>query len=145
MSEFEKKQLYLYVSGKKIAVSRKVYQCHWKHQRKERYFMIDLKNNRICHSTGRVIPSREQSLEELMQSNSIYLSIGSFEEELISKIYLEELCSCLTEEERQIVKCLVEKQMTHREIAAELHISLKKVNFKKKVIKITLKRLLTEN
>lgn len=106
-------------AGEEVTVSRKAYQCHWKHQRKDRYFMIDLKNNRICHSTGRVIPSRERSLEELMQSNSIYLSIGSFEEELISKIYLEELCSCLTEEERQIVKCLVEKQMTHQEIAAE--------------------------
>lgn len=143
MSEFEKKQQYLYVFGRKVAVSRKVYQCYWKHERKEKYFMIDLKRSRTC--CGQTIPSREQSLEEAIRANSIYLSTGSFEEELISKIYLEELCSCLTEEERQIVKCLVEKQMTHREIAAELHISLKKVNSKKDVIRITLKELLIKN
>lgn len=131
MSKFEKKQSYLYVSGKKVTVSRKVYQCYWKHQRKEEYFMNDLKKSRVVRSTGEIVPSREVSLEQYMQSNSIYMSTGSFEDELISKIYLEEFCSGLKEEERFIVKCLIEQQMTQGEIADQLGIPASTFSYKK--------------
>lgn len=131
MSKSENEQRYLYVLGKKVAVSEEVYEAYWEYQRKEDYFTTDLKQSHVCSSTGEVIPSREVSLEQYMQSNSIYISTGSFEEELISKISLEEFCSGLKEEECFIVKCLIEEQMTQGEIADELGIPASTFSYKK--------------
>lgn len=72
MSKSENEQRYLYVLGKKVAVSEEVYEAYWEYQRKEDYFTTDLKQSHVCSSTGEVIPSREVSLEQYMQSNSIY-------------------------------------------------------------------------
>lgn len=59
------KDYYLYINGQSIKVSKKMYEEYYYWERKEQYFMKDLKKGKmvIDSETGKVtiIPSREVS------------------------------------------------------------------------------------
>lgn len=67
------KDFYLYVGGKSVKASEDVYREFYRGERKERYFMEDLKvEDFIIDSeaqTVTVIPSREDSYERLLEAH----------------------------------------------------------------------------
>lgn len=66
-----KKEYHLYINGQKIPVSEEVYHAYWQYTEKEKYFMKKLKQEKfLCdqeQSIARFIPSREDSLERLLE------------------------------------------------------------------------------
>lgn len=79
----KKKDFYLYIEGKRVKVSEEVYREYYKGERKERYFMRDLKTERVMidPQSGEVtiIPGREDSYERLMESRSQFASYANME------------------------------------------------------------------
>lgn len=126
----DKKQIWL--KGQPIEVSEEVYAAYMQGERKMRYFESDLKTERILLAEDgqivQVIPSREDSLDRIMDDNA-----GQFadlhenvEETILRKIsisYVREALAQLTEKERQLIDALYFQEMTERDAAAMLGIS----------------------
>lgn len=71
------KKYYISLDGKDFEVSRELYEAYRKGQRREKYFIHDLKKERrkIDKKTGKVtvIPGREDSYERLAQAERQFI------------------------------------------------------------------------
>lgn len=141
----------LWIDGHYIEVTNEVYIAYTKGQRKMKYFEKDLKVEHVFKDkngniTG-VIPSREDSLERLMNDNSIQFYDVSKSVECSAQINddIENLHIAmqeLTSEELNIIKMLFYDEMAERDTAKILGISQAAVNKKKHRILKKLKKII---
>ncbi|MDD6990120.1 sigma-70 family RNA polymerase sigma factor [Ruminococcus sp.] len=141
----------LWIDGHYIEVTNEVYIAYTKGQRKMKYFEKDLKVEHVFKDkngniTG-VIPSREDSLERLMNDNSIQFYDVSKSVECSAQINddvenLHIAMQELTTEELNIIKMLFYDEMTERDTAKILGISQAAVNKKKHRILKKLKKII---
>ena len=105
----------IWISGQLVAVTDEVYAAYTKGDRKMRYFENDLKTERfLLTKDGRIeqiIPSREDSLDRLMEDNAQQFSNGqeSVEDVVFRQIMVDKLhtaLSQLTEKERALIRAL---------------------------------------
>lgn len=141
----------LWVNGQFVEVSEEVYQVYMQGDRKMRYFETDLKTERtILAEDGtvqRVIPSREDSLDRLMDDNARQFSDAgeSVEDAVLRKLTEDELHRALdklTDEEYALVFALFFEGKTERAYAKELGVAQVTVHKKKQRILKKLKEIL---
>ncbi|MCI6651963.1 MAG: sigma-70 family RNA polymerase sigma factor [Ruminococcus sp.] len=141
----------LWIDGHYIEVTNEVYIAYTKGQRKMKYFEKDLKVEHVLKDengniTG-IIPSREDSLERLIDDNSIQFYDISKSVECSAQINddvenLHIAMKELTSEELNIIKMLFYDEMTERDTAKILGISQAAVNKKKHRILKKLKKII---
>lgn len=141
------KDFYLYIDGKLIKVSREVYQEYYRGERKERYFMEDLKVEQIVidmeTQTVRIIPSREDSYERLLDENVQFAVSGeSVEEKAVRSTLLAEALHTLSPEEQALIHELYFLDKTEREVGAALQLSQVAIHKRKNKILEHLRQLL---
>lgn len=136
------RKLYPEASEEVIAVLRTT-------ERKMQYQEYDLKTERIVtdHKTQkvRVIPSREDSYERLLEQDMQFEDKSRTEEAAMRCIEFERLhkaLSLLTEDERYLIKQLLFEERTERELAEELSIYHNAVHKRKNRILKKLKNIL---
>ena len=141
----------LWVSGQFIEVTDEVYDAYMKGDRKMRYFESDLKTERFLMDENgqirQVIPSREDSLDRLMDDNAEQFADRpeSVEDMVLRRISIERLYKALdrlTEKERKLIEALFFEEMTEREVAHSLGISQPAVHKQKNKILKKLKLFL---
>ncbi len=81
------KEYFLYIEGKRIEVTEEVYREYYRGERRERYFMEDLKRGRTITDPetkeSRYVPGREDSYERLLEAGRDFPAPGeSLEEHL---------------------------------------------------------------
>lgn len=133
----------LWVSGQFIEVTDEVYDAYMKGDRKMRYFESDLKAERfLLDKEGQIrqiIPSREDSLDRLMDDNAEQFADQqeSVEDVVFRRFSIERLYDALkllTEKERSLINALFFDDMTEREVARVLGISQPAVHKQKNKI-----------
>lgn len=141
----------VWVSGQYIEVTDAVYDAYMKGDRKIRYFENDLKTERALMDTDghikQIIPSREDSLDRLMDDNAEQFTDHheSVEDMVLRKISAEKLYQALaelSEKEREMIVALFFEEKTERELAAVLGISQPAVHKQKNKILKKLKTFL---
>lgn len=140
----------IWVEGNLIEVTGEVYEAYVKGDRKIRYFEMDLKTEKISvkeNDRVAVIPSREDSLERLMEDNAEQFADDSenVEELAIRKVVYETLYKALdklTKEEYSLVFALFFENKTEREIATLMGITQPAIHKKKTKILKKLKNIL---
>lgn len=146
----KKEKYYIGISGQSFEVSREVYEVYYKGQRKEKYFMEDLKREqkRKNPKTGEimVIPSREDSYERLLEAEKQFVSDTESVEELVMRgIILERLdyaMKKLTKEELAIIYALFYQEISELELAKQLGIPRTTLQSRKYKILEKLKKIL---
>lgn len=122
----------IWIRGQFIEVTDEVYAAYMKGDRKMRYFENDLKTERfVLGKEGQVvqiIPSREDSLDRLMDENARQFSDRqeSVESVVFRKLETDRLhtaLSMLTPEEQALIRALFFEERSESELAAELGIS----------------------
>lgn len=141
----------LWVNDQFIEVSEEVYQVYMQGDRKMRYFETDLKTERTMlaedGTVQRIIPSREDSLDRLMDDNARQFSDASesVEDAVLRKMAEDELHRALeklTDEEYALVYALFFEGKTERAYAKELGVAQVTVHKKKQRILKMLKEIL---
>lgn len=118
-------------------------------ERKMQYQEYDLKRERsiVDSATGEeiMIPSREDSYERLQEMAIQFPEEDdSVEDQILQKMEFEQLHKAiltLSEEERWLIQQLYFEERTEREVAAELGLSQKAVNKRRKKILEKLRKL----
>ena len=122
----------IWVRGQYVEVTDEVYAAYMQSDRKMRYFENDLKTERfVLGKEGQVvqiIPSREDSLDRLMDENAQQFSGGeeSVENIVLHKLEVDKLhtaLAMLTSEEQALVQALFFEEHTESELAVKLGIS----------------------
>lgn len=136
--EADKKRIW--VSGQLVEVSEEVYTAYMKGDRKIRYFESDLKTERtILDKDGhviRIIPSREDSLDRLMDDNAAQFADQheSVEDEVFRKLSIEQLYKALArlnEAEQRLVYALFFSGQTEQQFGQALGITQQAVHKQK--------------
>lgn len=108
----EEKEYHLHIGGRTIKVSKDVYQEYYRGERKERYFMKDLKAEHISIDPEtyewQTIPSREDSYGRLLEKNRQFEVFGQdVEEQVLQAMMLGQAIQALTAQEREIIEELL--------------------------------------
>lgn len=149
--QMENKKKYIINScGQAFEVNKETYDAYYVGGRKERYFSVDLKTERIKVSKdGKVIttiPSREDSYERLLETEKQFpTDFKSVEDIAISAVMLEKLPDCLkhlTSEEWNIIEELFYKDTSEVQLAKQLGLARTTLQSKKYRILDKLKNLL---
>ena len=141
----------IWIRGQYVEVTDEVYRAYMQGDRKMRYFENDLKTERfVLGKEGQVvqiIPSREDSLDRLVDENARQFSDEqeSVESVVLLKLEVDRLhtaLSLLTPEERALIQALFFDERKESELAVELGISQPAVYKRKMKILKKLKILL---
>lgn len=141
----------LWIAGQFIEVTEEIYQVYMQGDRKMRYFETDLKIERtILNENGRIqqiIPSREDSLDRLVEDNARQFedTRESVEDAVLRKLAedgLRRALTKLTNEEYALVYALFYEGRTERDYAKELGVSQVAVHKRKQRILKKLKGIL---
>lgn len=141
----------LWIAGQFIEVTEEIYQVYMQGDRKMRYFETDLKIERtILDESGRIqqiIPSREDSLDRLVEDNARQFedTRESVEDAVLRKLAKDDLrraLTKLTDEEFALVYALFYEGRTERDYAKELGVSQVAVHKRKQRILKKLKGIL---
>lgn len=141
----------LWIAGQFIEVTEEIYQAYMQGDRKMRYFETDLKIERtILDESGRIqqiIPSREDSLDRLVEDNARQFedTRESVEDAVLRKLAEDDLRQALTkltDEEYVLVYALFYEGRTERDYAKELGVSQVAVHKRKQRILKKLKGIL---
>lgn len=131
----------IWVRGRYVEVTDEVYMAYTQSDRKMRYFENDLKTERfVLGKEGqvvKVIPSREDSLDRLMDENAQQFpgDEESVENTVLHKLEVDKLhtaLAMLTPEEQALIQALFFEERSESEMAVELGISQPAV-YKRKV------------
>lgn len=144
------KDFYLYVGGKPVKVSEDVYREFYRGERKERYFMEDLKVEDIIidpeAQTVTVIPSREDSYERLLEAHKQFaVSEEPLEERSIRSILLGNALHTLSPEEQELIRELYFLDKTEREMCVLFQVSQNTIHYRKGQALKKLRELLKNN
>ena len=122
----------IWIRDQYVEVTDEVYRAYMQGDRKMRYFENDLKTERfVLGKEGQVvqiIPSREDSLDRLVDENARQFSDEreSVESVVLHKLEVDKLhtaLSLLAPEERALIQALFFEERTESELAAVLGIS----------------------
>lgn len=119
------KEYFLFIEGKRIEVTEEVYREYYRGERRERYFMEDLKHGRTVTDPktkeSRYVLGREDSLGRLMESGVQFAETGEgMEEQTVNSLLLECAMELLTPAERELVEELYFQERTEREAGKRL-------------------------
>lgn len=136
------KEFYLSVGGKRIKVSKEVYQEYKRAEEKEQYFMKRLKKGQFIidldNQTVDYIPSREQSYEMMLELHNEFPSSEiSVENAVLKEYLLEKLAAALhtlTDEEMTLLHELFYLEKSEREVCAALNMAKTTLHHQKKRI-----------
>ena len=125
--EMAEKEYFLYIEGKRIEVTEEVYREYYRGERRERYFMEDLKRGRTVTDPetkeSRYVPGREDSYERLLEAGRDFPAPGeSLEEHIACSVLLEQAVGSLGQEDQELIRALYYHGMTEREAGEALHI-----------------------
>lgn len=93
----------IWVRGQFVEVTDEVYTAYMRGDRKMRYFEADLKSERPVYGSNgeikQVLPSREDSLDRLMEENARQFAAAaeSVEDVVIRKLVVDKLHTCFVE------------------------------------------------
>lgn len=139
----------IWVRGQLIEVTDEVYAAYMKGDRKMRYFEKDLKCERLIYGSNgeikQVIPSREDSLDRLMEENARQFAANaeSVEDVVFRKLTLDKLHTALLQlpkEERALIYALFFDGKTESEVAKHLGVSRQAIQKRKNRILKKLKK-----
>lgn len=141
------RDFYLHLDGKRVKVSREVYAEYYRGKRKERYFMEDLKRERISvnqeERTVSFISGREDSYERLLDLDQQFAAPGELlEDEVLRTVLLDNALKALTSEERELIWELFYLGKTERQASEALNMAKSTLRRQRKRILDKLKRLL---
>lgn len=144
-----KNKKHIWIGGQFVEVSEEVYAAYRKGERKMRYFENDLKTERVFQDKDgyHVIPSREDSLDRLMESGTEQFADlrENVEDIVLRKFLMDRLCKAVAEltkaEQRLIYAVFIEKK-TERDIASLIGVSQSAVHKQKNRILKKLKLFL---
>ncbi len=127
----EERKYYISLEGQSFEVSRELYEAYYKGERKEKYFMHDLKEGRAkvdkITGTVTVIPSREDSYERLLEAEKLFVEDAeSVEDMAIRAVMLEKLSEALhmlTKREAWIIYALFYLEVGEAELAKQMGIA----------------------
>ena len=137
--------------GKVYPVNNELHDAYYKGQRKEQYFTIDLKVERIIVDNEKesitFIPSREDSLDRLIDENQEQFSadIESIEDAAIQGVLKDRLhksISLLSADEQTLINALYFDGHTERSWSALTGLPQKTINNRKRKILAKLKNLM---
>jgi len=143
----------IWIRGQFIEVTDEVYAAYMQGDRKMRYFENDLKSERtVLDKDGQVvqvIPSREDSLDRLMDENARQFSHSdeSVENAVFRKMEQDKLHTVLSRlslEEQSLIWALFFEERSESELATELGISQPAV-YKRKIKILKKLKLFLEN
>lgn len=140
----------IWVRGQYVEVTNEVYTAYMQGDRKMRYFENDLKTERfVLGEEGQVvqvIPSREDSLDRLMDENAQqFAHEESVESTVLHKLEVDKLHTALTmlaPEEQALIQALFFEEKTERQYAEELGVYRNAIHVRKTRILKKLKKLL---
>lgn len=141
----------IWVRGQFVEVTDEVYTAYMRGDRKMRYFEADLKSERPVYGSNgeikQVLPSREDSLDRLMEENARQFAAAaeSVEDVVIRKLAVDKLhtaLSLLTPEERALIQALFFEEKTERQYADELGVYRNAVHVRKMKALKKLKKIL---
>lgn len=141
------------IRGQYVEVTDEVYRAYMQGGRKMRYFENDLKTERFVlgkeDQVVQIIPSREDSLERLVDENAQQFSDKqeSVESVVLYKLEVDKLhtaLSLLAPEERALIQALFFEEKTERQYANGLGVYQNAVHVRKKKILKKLKSLLED-
>ena len=141
----------LWIRGQYVEVTDEVYMAYTQGDRKMRYFENDLKTERfVLGKEGqmvRVIPSREDSLDRLVDENAQQFSDEqeSVESVVLHKLEVDKLhtaLAMLTPEEQALIQALFFEEKTERQYAEELGVYRNAIHVRKTKTLKKLKKLL---
>lgn len=146
----EEEKYFIALEGQSFEVSRELYETYYKGTRKEKYFTHDLKPERtkVDRVTGQieVIPSREDSYEQLMEAEKQFADeVANVEDAAVRAVMLEKLNEALhslTTEEADIIHALFYQEISESELAKRLGIARTTLQSRKYRILEKLKKLL---
>ncbi len=130
----------IWVRGQFVEVTDEVYTAYMQGDRKMRYFEADLKSERPVYGSNgeikQVLPSREDSLDRLMEENARQFAAAaeSVEDVVIRKLAVDKLHTALmqlTKEERDFICALFFDEKTESEVAKGLGVSQQAVHKRK--------------
>ena len=139
----------IWVRGQLIEVTDEVYAAYMKGDRKMRYFEKDLKCERLIYGSNgeikQVIPSREDSLDRLMEENARQFAANaeSVEDVVFRKLTLDKLHTALLQlpkEERALIYALFFDGKTESEVAKHLGVARQAIQKRKNRILKKLKK-----
>ena len=138
---------YTMKNGTAIEVSDEVYEILKKSDRRIKYVEHDLKETRYIinqkKATVKEIPAREDSLDRLTTLGFDFADNSTdFRESVTDKIMLEQALEKLSDEERYLITQLFYFGRTEQELAAELKVTRRTVNNRKRKILSKLRELL---
>ena len=145
------KQRYLYIEGKKIPVSEKIYKVYYQFARKERYFSEDLKWEKLLYDSEQqiavLLPSREDSYERLLEQDKQFSDpyAATPEDYVVKADLLNRLAQALhtlSDDELHIIKELFYLEKTEREVSASLHMPLSTFHNRKDAVLRKLRELI---
>lgn len=148
------KKRYLYINGKRVPVSQKLYQEYHRFARKEKYFTVDLKAEEfICDPEKGIailLPGREDSLDRLLEHDRQFSALEdeAVEDIVVRAILLEKLhraLRALPTDELQMIDEIFFQERTEREASDKLH--LPKTTFRRRMAHILekLRNMMDEN
>ena len=141
----------IWIRGQYVEVTDEVYIAYTQGDRKMRYFENDLKIERfVLGKEGqvvRVIPSREDSLDRMIDENAQQFpgDVESVENTVLHKLEVYKLhtaLAMLTSEEQALIQALFLEEKTERQYAKELGVYRNAIHVRKIRILKKLKKLL---
>ena len=141
----------IWIRGQYVEVTDEVYRAYMQGDRKMRYFENDLKTERFVHGKEgqvvRIISSREDSLDRLMDENAQQFpdDVESVENTVLHKLEMDKLhtaLAMLTPEEQDLIQALFFEEKTERQYAEELGVYRNAVHVRKRKVLKKLKCLL---
>ena len=130
----------IWVRGQFVEVTDEVYAAYMRVDRKMRYLEADLKSERPVYGSNgeikQVLPSREDSLDRLMEENARQFAANaeSVEDVVFRKLALDKLHTALlqlTKEERALIYALFFDEKTESEVAKPLGVSQQAIHKRK--------------
>ncbi len=130
---------YIIKNGTAVEVSDEVYKILRKWDRRIKYVEHDLKETRYIidqkKETVKEIPSREDSLDRLTALGFDFENrTADFQESITDKIMLKQALEKLSDEERYLITQLFYFGRSEQELAAELNVTRRTVNNRKRKI-----------
>ena len=146
----QKKKYCIMSGGKLFEVNKEIYDTYYQSKRKERYFSKDLKveNIKLSKDGQKVtfIPSREDSLNRLMEKDIQFLDDSVDVEEIATKAImiekLRESLKLITSDELELIIALFYEGKSEVQYSKETGISQQTVSYRKKIILKKIKKIM---
>lgn len=141
----------LWINGQPVEVNEAIYKAYIRGERKMRYFESDLKTERVVHcrdgTIKRLVPSREDSLERLIDENYIQFADGlcAVEDTIIHEEEINQLrvaIRALSKEQKSLLYLRYWKDKSQSEVAKIFGTTQQSISYQERKILSALKKSL---